>query len=64
MSAQSQSQQIKQNFLNHPYTQQATKFVSGQVNALDAEVSGVRFRSGLSTTELAWGVASSLGTAN
>ncbi|GFZ47478.1 Protein YOP1 [Saitozyma sp. JCM 24511] len=38
MSAQSQSQQIKQNFLNHPYTQQATKFVSGQVNALDAEL--------------------------
>jgi receptor expression-enhancing protein 5/6 len=36
MSAQ--SQQIKQNFLNHPYTQQANKFVSGQVNALDAEV--------------------------
>lgn len=46
MSAQSQSQQIKQNFLNHPYTQQATKFVSGQVNALDAEVSGVPFASG------------------
>jgi receptor expression-enhancing protein 5/6 len=57
MSTQSQSQQIKQNFLNHPYTQQANKFVSGQVNALDAEVSGVRFLSGLSTTELAWGAA-------
>ena len=39
MSAQ--SQQIKQNFLNHPYTQQANKFVSGQVSALDAEVSGL-----------------------
>ncbi|KAK4686705.1 receptor expression-enhancing protein 5/6, partial [Tremellales sp. Uapishka_1] len=34
-----QSQQIKQNFLNHPYTQQASKFASGQVNALDAELS-------------------------
>ena len=34
-----QSQQIKQNLLNHPYTQQAHKFVSGQVNALDTEVS-------------------------
>ncbi|WWD21089.1 protein YOP1 [Kwoniella shandongensis] len=33
-----QSQQIKQNFLNHPYTQQASKFASGQVNALDAEL--------------------------
>lgn len=33
-----QSQQIKQNFLNHPYTQQANKFVNGQVSALDAEV--------------------------
>jgi len=37
MSAQ--GQQIKQNFLNHPYTQQANKFLSGQVNALDAELS-------------------------
>lgn len=37
MSAQ--SQQIKQNFMNHPYTQQANKFLSGQVNQLDAEVS-------------------------
>jgi hypothetical protein len=55
MSAQSQSQQIKQNFLNHPYTQQATKFVSGQVNALDAEVSVVPFSSGLQTTEFAGG---------
>ena len=33
------SQQIKQNFLNHPYVQQANKVVSGQVNALDSEVS-------------------------
>ena len=37
MSAQ--SQQIKQNFLSHPYTQQANSFVSGQVSSLDAEVS-------------------------
>jgi len=37
MSAQ--SEQIKQNFLNHPYTQQASKFFNGQVNSLDAEVS-------------------------
>lgn len=37
MSAQ--SQQIKQNFLNHPYVQQANKVVAGQVNALDSEVS-------------------------
>ncbi|EIW67141.1 protein YOP1 [Tremella mesenterica] len=36
MSAQ--SQQIKQNFLNHPYTQNAQKFVSQQVNSLDAEL--------------------------
>ncbi|ORY24795.1 TB2/DP1, HVA22 family-domain-containing protein [Naematelia encephala] len=36
MSAQ--SQQIKQNFLSHPYTQQASQFASGQVNALDAEL--------------------------
>ncbi|ORX39016.1 membrane organization and biogenesis-related protein [Kockovaella imperatae] len=36
MSAQ--GQQIKQNFLNHPYTQQANKFLSGQVNSLDAEL--------------------------
>jgi len=34
-----QSQQIKNNFINHPYTQQANKFATGQVNALDAEVS-------------------------
>lgn len=33
-----QSQQIRQNFLNHPYTQQAHKFATGQVNALDAEL--------------------------
>ncbi|WWC64131.1 protein YOP1 [Kwoniella dejecticola CBS 10117] len=33
-----QSQQIKQNFLNHPYTQQASRFATGQVNALDAEL--------------------------
>jgi receptor expression-enhancing protein 5/6 len=33
-----QSQQIKQNFLNHPYVQQANKVVSGQVSSLDAEV--------------------------
>jgi len=33
-----QSQQIKQNFLNHPYTQQASKFVNGQVSSLDAEL--------------------------
>lgn len=32
------SQQIKQNFLNHPYVQQANKVVSGQVNALDSEL--------------------------
>ncbi|OCF31414.1 protein YOP1 [Kwoniella heveanensis CBS 569] len=38
MSAPTQSQQIKQNFLNHPYTQQASRFASGQVNALDAEL--------------------------
>ena len=37
MSAQ--SQQIKENVLNHPYTQQASKFLSGQVSSLDAEVS-------------------------
>ena len=37
MSAQ--SEQIKQNFLNHPYTQQASKFFNGQVSSLDAEVS-------------------------
>lgn len=36
MSAQ--GQQIKQNFLNHPYVQQANKVVSGQVNALDSEL--------------------------
>lgn len=33
------SQQLKQNFVNHPYVQQANKVVSGQVNALDSEVS-------------------------
>lgn len=33
-----QSQQIKDNFLKHPYTQQANKFLSGQVNSLDSEV--------------------------
>jgi len=37
MSAQ--SQQIKQNFINHPYTQQANKFVNGQVSSLDQELS-------------------------
>jgi receptor expression-enhancing protein 5/6 len=37
MSAQ--SQQIRENFLKHPYTQQANKFLSGQVQSLDAEVS-------------------------
>ncbi|CAD6567648.1 MAG: ER membrane protein DP1/Yop1 [Tremellales sp. Tagirdzhanova-0007] len=36
MSAQ--SQQIKQNFMNHPYTQQANQFVNGQVSSLDAEL--------------------------
>jgi hypothetical protein len=39
MSANPQTQQLKQNILNHPYTQQAQKFVSGQVNSLDVEVS-------------------------
>ena len=34
-----QAQQIKQNFFNHPYTQQAHKFLAGQVSSLDAEVS-------------------------
>ncbi|KAK1922493.1 TB2/DP1, HVA22 family-domain-containing protein [Papiliotrema laurentii] len=36
MSAQ--SQQIRENFLKHPYTQQANKFLSGQVQSLDAEL--------------------------
>jgi receptor expression-enhancing protein 5/6 len=35
------SQQLKQNFVNHPYVQQANKVVSGQVNALDSEVSAI-----------------------
>jgi receptor expression-enhancing protein 5/6 len=34
-----QSQQIKDNFVNHPYTQKANQFLSGQVNQLDSEVS-------------------------
>ena len=33
-----QSQQIKDNFVNHPYTQKANQFLSGQVNQLDSEV--------------------------
>ncbi|WVQ81463.1 protein YOP1 [Cryptococcus sp. DSM 104549] len=33
-----QSQQIKNNFLNHPYAQQARSIATGQVNALDAEL--------------------------
>ena len=33
-----QSQQIKDNFVNHPYTQKANQFLSGQVNSLDSEV--------------------------
>ncbi|KAL7421239.1 ER membrane protein DP1/Yop1 [Cryptotrichosporon argae] len=36
MSAQ--SEQIKQNFINHPYVQQAHKTVQGQVSALDQEL--------------------------
>lgn len=38
MQMAAQSQQIKDNFLNHPYTQQANKFLSGQVSSLDSEV--------------------------
>jgi len=34
-----QSQQIKDNFVNHPYTQKANQFLSGQVNQLDSELS-------------------------
>jgi len=36
MSAQ--TQQLKQSILNHPYTQQASKFINGQVSSLDAEL--------------------------
>lgn len=34
-----QAQQVKQNFLNHPYVVQAQKVVNGQVKQLDAELS-------------------------
>jgi len=33
-----QAQQIKQNFVNHPYVQQVQKAVQGQVNSLDTEL--------------------------
>ncbi|TXT12271.1 uncharacterized protein COLE_02681 [Cutaneotrichosporon oleaginosum] len=33
-----QSQQIKNNFVNHPYVQQASRALQGQVNQLDAEL--------------------------
>ena len=33
-----QSQQVKQNFVNHPYVQQAQKVVQGQLNTLDSEL--------------------------
>ncbi|BEI99478.1 hypothetical protein CcaverHIS631_0405210 [Cutaneotrichosporon cavernicola] len=33
-----QSQQIKNNFVNHPYVQQASRALQGQVNSLDAEL--------------------------
>lgn len=34
-----QAQQITQNFINHPYVQQAHKTVQGQLTSLDAELS-------------------------
>jgi receptor expression-enhancing protein 5/6 len=40
MSAQ--SQQVKQNFLNHPYVQQASQVANSQLNVLDKEVSFLR----------------------
>jgi receptor expression-enhancing protein 5/6 len=33
-----QAQQIKQNFVNHPYVQQVQKAVQSQVSALDTEL--------------------------
>lgn len=39
MASTTKSQQVKSNFANHPYVQQATRAVQSQVKSLDAELS-------------------------